>query len=98
MGWELAGQYSDIGPGRGDLLPGLKEALAAVGAGHASVLVVADASRLSREWTALARIIEQAAEKGWSIVSGTAMDEPSPAPPLPSHQGRVARRCAARRG
>lgn len=80
VGWELAGQYSDIGPGRGDLLPGLQEALAALDAGHASVLVVADASRLSREWVALAGIIKRADESGWWIVSGTALDGPPPGP------------------
>lgn len=82
MRWDLAGQYCDNGSGRGVVLPGLQEAIAALDAGNAGMLVVADVSRLGREWSAISRIIESAEKSGWSIVSCTART--SRLPPRPS--------------
>lgn len=69
-GWELVGVIEDAGFSAATLdRPGITEAVGAVEAGQASVLVVAKLDRLSRSLLDFAAVMERSRRKRWSLVA-----------------------------
>jgi DNA invertase Pin-like site-specific DNA recombinase len=68
--WSLVASLVDEGRSGGTMVrPALTEALEALDAGHADVLVVAKLDRLSRSVLDFATITDRARRRGWSVVA-----------------------------
>lgn len=71
-GWELVGEYVDAGVSGGiapERRPAMAEALAALDAGDADLLVVAKSDRLARSVVGLVGMLDRSERAAWSLVA-----------------------------